>query len=473
MARRARELSDRAFAELARGRIPADLTTVAASQLDLADHWHAAGATRQAAEAVNDAARLLFHRAIHFDSLHSPLASDPATFLARWRQSATVNQLTAARGRAVPATDPPADRPLRLLVLTNGNPHFLREIRERYAEHPGVELRYAHLAEDPAAAGLLVGAVTVMEHRLGGADEYGDAVRQWLQPHLDWADTVFVDWCVLAAATLTLIDPGATRVVARLHSFEIFTVWPQLMDLSRVDELVFVSEHLRDLAISVDPRLTAGSAPRLHVAPNAMSLTGFAGDKPADARFTVGVIGVSSVAKDPRWAVAVLAELRRIDPRYRLALVGGEISTKAGPVARRYREGLDADIDALGADAVDRREHTADVPGTLRGIGVILSSSVRESFHCALVEGAASGAVPVVRDWPFFAGRSTGARSLFPADWVVDDPRGAADRIAALTADERVWRAAGAAAQALAVATWNWPVVAPEFDRLLLPATDV
>ena len=53
----------------------------------------------------------------------------------------------------------------------------------------------------------------------------------------------------------------------------------------------------------------------------------------------------------------------------------------------------------------------------------MLSSSVRESFHMGLVEAVASGALPVVRDWPFFPGA---ARTLFPPDWVVDSPAEAA-----------------------------------------------
>ena len=70
--------------------------------------------------------------------------------------------------------------------------------------------------------------------------------------------------------------------------------------------------------------------------------------------------------------------------------------------------------------------HTDDVPGTLQDIGVAVSASVRESFHIGFVEAVASGALPVVRDWPFFPGA---AQELFPEDWVVADPAAAAERI--------------------------------------------
>lgn len=52
------------------------------------------------------------------------------------------------------------------------------------------------------------------------------------------------------AALLIAVDPGDTRVVMRLHSAETFSPWPFLVDFTRVDDLVFVGTHLRDLARS-------------------------------------------------------------------------------------------------------------------------------------------------------------------------------------------------------------------------------
>src|SRR5699024_6305007 len=133
--------------------------------------------------------------------------------------------------------------------------------------------------------------------------------------------------------------------------------------------------------------------------------------------------------------VEVLRHLRAHDERYRLLLLGRDLDADASPDSRRYWDAFLADIAELEpSGAVVRVGQVDDVPAALTRVGVILSSSVRESFHCGLVEGAASGAVPVVRDWPFFAGRPSSARSLFPVDWVVDSPADAAQRILAVTA---------------------------------------
>jgi hypothetical protein len=75
----------------------------------------------------------------------------------------------------------------------------------------------------------------------------------------------------------------------------------------------------------------------------------------------------------------------------------------------------------------------------------------------------ASGALPVVRDWPFFPGA---ARTLFPEEWVVDTPEQAAERILALTQDAETWRAETRAAARHVIEKWDWTVVRGDFERL-------
>jgi glycosyltransferase involved in cell wall biosynthesis len=281
--------------------------------------------------------------------------------------------------------------------------------------------------------------------------------------HLDWADVVLVEWCTALAALLTQVDPGDTRVVVRMHSYEAFTLWPHLVDFSRVDAMVFVSDHLRDLAVAAIPGLQQGHAPRMHVIANAMELQRFVRPKRDDARFTLGVIGGSKMVKDPRWAVEVLRELRKRDERYRLLLVRGKLQDPS-PAAQEYAAAFQRDLDELEpSGAVQVLGHTDDVPAALENIGVVISSSVRESFHMGLVEAVASGALPVVRDWPFFPGA---ARSLFPEDWVVDSPAEAARRILALTADAARWSEATRAAAEYVIGRWDWPAVRRDFEEL-------
>jgi glycosyltransferase involved in cell wall biosynthesis len=464
---RATFLADAAGRDLGQGRSPAYLLDAAAAEIAVADAAFAADDIGEAARSIHRAMRLLLHRGLHFDSLESPAAPDPTRFLAPWHNSAVARALATARGRSRPAAVPEPDRPHRILFLYCTNANFLGELQHRYDQRDDTEIRSLDILDDPVLREAAFDPVGLIEHLLVGSSEYGERVAQAFRPHLEWADTVWVDWCTNAAALLTAVDPGSVRIVLRLHSFEVFTEFPHLIDPSRIDDLVFVSEHLRDYAKAVAPRLAG--ATRTPVLINAMDLRGYQRPKPDSARFTVGLVGISAIAKDPRWAVQVLRILRRHDERYRLLLIGSDLDGRRSQAGVQYQRQFEADLRELEpSGAVRRHGPTNDVPAALADVGVILSSSVRESFHCGLAEGAASHAVPVVRDWPFFAGLPHGARTLFPADWVVDTPEQAAARILATTSSDEVWRRTGAAAAAHALTSWDWSVTAPTYDYLLL-----
>ncbi|WP_073946705.1 glycosyltransferase family protein [Streptomyces kebangsaanensis] len=451
---------------LAQGFTPDTLLASAEADLAHADRLFADRDAAGAAEFVDHGLHTAFHRVAHIDQRESPLPKRAEEFARLTAASTAASAVAAGRGRAHLVAEPEPGRPRRLLVVMDGNDNFLGLIRTYYESNPDVELRFLDIADYPGIKRLAGNRRRLMEYRLGGDPMYGFTAEQHLRPHLDWADTVFIDWCA-AAALFTSVDPGTARIVVRLHSYEAFSYWPRLTDFSRVDDLVFVADHIRDLALRSVPALTGAQAPRTHVVGNGMDLAGFALPKNPDARFTVGMVGIGQVAKDPLWALQVIRELRRRDERYRLVMIGGDMDTKASQAAAAYQRSFQRKVTALEAEgAVERRGAITDVPGNLRDIGVILSSSVLEGCHVGVMEGAASGAVPVVRDWPFFSGQKHGASTLYPADWVVGTPEAAADRILAVTADEETWAGHGRESEKHALASWDWPVVRGEFDRL-------
>ncbi|MFI2782849.1 hypothetical protein [Streptomyces sp. ALB3] len=472
---RADVLAEAAEARLGLGYLPRHLAQAYAAELVCADEHHRAGRRKAAAASAAKALILAFHRVAHIDALTSPLATEPARFTAPLRRSRVLRALRAPRGRVAPSAAPPTDRPMRLLFAHSANDNFLPVILDHYRKHPEVEVRVLNTATDPATAPLAKGLGRMIACGIGIRSAYAEQTEEALRPHLDWADVVFVDWCTAAAAFLTLVDPGTTRIVVRLHSFEAFSYWPHLVDFSRVDDLVFVSEHLRDLAVATLPRLREPGAPAVHVVDNAVDLARFPLPKKPDARFTLGLVGVGQVAKDPRWALEVLRILREQDDRYRLRLIGGPMDPAVSPAVGRYHRAFAAEVAPLvAADAVHLSGHTDDMPTELTEVGVVLSTSVRESWHQGLLEGAASGAVPVVRDWPFFADKAHGARSLFPGAWVVSTPAEAAERILGVNESEDAWLRAGHEASEQAVSAWDWGTVGPRLDALLTaPSVDI
>lgn len=457
---------------IGRGSRPELLRETVGAVLTQADRELARAHRAKAGRLVGQALTIACHRSLHLQSVRSPLAEDPAGYFAALRDSAAARAVRAPRGRAAtPASGPdsaPADRPTNVLLVTRQNANFLGELLHHLEASPRFQPRLLDLAEHEDLFRGVRGPGPMAAEILTGSAGAAKRVEAQLREQLDWADVVFVEWCAAHAVLVNLVDPRDTRVVLRLHSYEAFTPWPHLIDFSRVDDLLFVSDHVRDLVATAIPGVCEAPALRTHVLPLGLRLHRYVRPKPDDARFTLGLVGWRQVAKDPRWAVLVLRRLRESDDRYRLLLIGDEFDAEVSAATRAYGARLEAELGDLESEgAVRRTGRTEDVPGALTEVGAILSSSVRESFHAGLVEGAASGAIPVVRDWPFFAGRPHGARTLFPPGWVVDTPEQAAARILATTRDVEAWRRAGEAASAQALATWEWDWVKEGYERLL------
>jgi glycosyltransferase involved in cell wall biosynthesis len=163
----------------------------------------------------------------------------------------------------------------------------------------------------------------------------------------------------------------------------------------------------------------------------------------------------------------VFEQVRRQDPRWRLLLLGRNFPrTNLTRPATLYRDRFEARLADLG-DAVDRPGYTEDVPEALRRIGVIVSSSRREGTHEGLLQGTASGAFPLVRNWPYVA-KWGGPATLLPGEWVVETPEQAAQRLLEAAANRDEFEKARAEAAEWIVSRYDWSVVRPALDALLL-----
>ena len=209
-----------------------------------------------------------------------------------------------------------------------------------------------------------------------------------------WCDVLWLEWCWDHAVWATREGLTAGRpTIVRLHSVEVLgTGYPARVDWSRIDRLVTVGEDIAQVIRDQVP----GAVPI--VIPNGVDR----------ARFRAGVADPAQVAwvghiepkKNPMLLLQIAARLRAT-----------HVFHVAGPFTdlrtRRYVLHLAA---ALGlAGTLRLHGPVADMPGFLAGKGVILSTSMYESFGLNIAEGMSCGLAPVVHDFP-------GADSLWPAE---------------------------------------------------------
>ncbi|GAB2547038.1 glycosyltransferase [Brachybacterium huguangmaarense] len=411
-----------AYADLTRGITPADLQPTVRRLLRRADRELARHSDEWALEAADLALQLSFHPSVHHGAAFSPLAVDPVGFLSPYRDSVV--------GRLLLETPDPVrqDRPggSRVLVVSHGSWTFADRLVAELRAHTDLEITTLDLSSLPPAErpGHRAALAARWSRSQGGAPPRLPAA---LATALDGVDTVMVEWGTYALAWLTLADLPHVRVVARLHRFEAFTPYPMLMDFAQVDAMLFISPAVRDMVAETAPRLSQAHA--VHLVANPHDYAPFRRETLPGAERTLIQIGWALGVKDVLFTFDVLDALRADDPRWRLVLVGTDLPESPIARERAYVRAVRSRLKELGG-AVEVLGRRDDVPQVLRRAGFVMSSSRHEGSHESIAEGAASGCVPIVRDWPE-ARRWGGAAGIYPAEWVVPDVESAVARILA------------------------------------------
>ena len=281
-----------------------------------------------------------------------------------------------------------------------------------------------------------------------------------------WADVVVCEWCGPNAVWYSKHKRRGSRLLVRLHRFELASPYPAQVKIGAVSQVVCVSRHYARLT----REQTGWPEAKVVTVPNAIDVAQLDRPKLDGARFHLGLVGIVPSRKRMDLALDVLEELRREDDRYLLFIKSGmpwehwwvwqnpaERAHYAAALRRVQRSPL-----LRGAVVFD--DAGPDVPAWMRRVGFMLSTSDDESFHVAPAEGMASRAVPVLRHWP-------GAETIYDTRWI---HRGPAEMAAAITAlgDEADWRRAGDEAHAQAAAAFNLPRVCEAWRDLLTTDLD-
>jgi glycosyltransferase involved in cell wall biosynthesis len=280
-----------------------------------------------------------------------------------------------------------------------------------------------------------------------------------------WADVVICEWCGPNAVWYSKHNKRGSRLLVRLHRFELTSPYPDQVKIGAVSQVACVSRHYAQLT----GEKTGWPEAKVVTVPNLIDVAQLDRPKLDGAQFHLGLVGIVPSRKRMDLALDVLEELRREDDRYLLFIKSGmpweHWWVWQNPAERQhYADALRrVQRSPLLRGAVVFDDAGPDIPAWLRRVGFMLSTSDDESFHVAPAEGMASRAVPVIRHWP-------GAETIYDRRWIHRDPAAMAAAIAALS-DENDWRQAGSTAHDQAAAAFNLERVCEAWYSLL--STDI
>ena len=215
-----------------------------------------------------------------------------------------------------------------------------------------------------------------------------------------WADVVWLEWCWDHAVWATRSGVlGERPCVLRLHSIEALqTGYPAQLDWSRIDCLVTVGADITSVLLE---RCPAAASTPLHIIANGIDLERFRPGTPD--RFRVAWVGHLEPKKNPMLLPQLAARLHSLDPRFSFHVAGAFTDVRT----TRYLERI---IPSLGlADRFRFYGAVSDMPAWYADKGILLSTTMYESFGLNIGEAMAVGAFPVVHDFP-------GADLLWPSE---------------------------------------------------------
>jgi glycosyltransferase involved in cell wall biosynthesis len=295
-------------------------------------------------------------------------------------------------------------------------PAFSERSRLVFAGH---DFKFLAQIEDHARAA----GAEVREDRWAGHNEPSAETPELLE----WAEVALCEWCLGNAVTYSRGVRDDQRLVIRFHRVERTTEYPAMVEIDRVDRVVFVGPHLREEAI----QRYSWPEEKLIVVPNAVDVGVLRREKLPESSFNLGMVGFVPAIKRLDRALDLVELLRARDPRFRLIVKGQPPWAlpwiRKRDDERRFFQQAYGRIESapLLRGAVSFEDHGPNIPAFLRKVGIILSTSDWEGHQVALAEGMASGCVPVIIDRP-------GAREQYPDRWIHDSPEQAAAAILGL-----------------------------------------
>lgn len=229
------------------------------------------------------------------------------------------------------------------------------------------------------------------------------------------ADVVWLEWCLPPAiAASNDLDLRDKKVIVRLHSFEaIDTNCPNDVAWENVDHLILVGADVLQILRLRWPDLERRVD--IQIIPNAVDCERYASN--AAKRMTdIAWVGRIEMKKNPGLFLQIMAKLVALDPAYRLHVAGHCSDLRVS----RYLSHL---IGQMGLQQnIIFYDYVNDMPAWFQDKGVLLSTSLYESFGMNIGEAMASGAFPVIHDFP-------GARGIWPPECVFSDVDEAVDLI--------------------------------------------
>ena len=213
---------------------------------------------------------------------------------------------------------------------------------------------------------------------------------------MDSVDLAWIEWCDDLAVQLSMIESKCKKII-RLHSYEVFTNFPNYVKWKNINELLFVSDIVKDVFTERFPGIKVNT----QIIPNGLDFDRFKPDFSRKKGNKICFTGQINYKKNPALMLECFKMINEYDPGYEFYIAGEHQDPRFKLYFDDMVNKLDLKINFSG--------WIKNIPYWLKDKDYIISTSLFESFQYSVAEGIASGLLPLIHWWK-------GAENIYSED---------------------------------------------------------
>jgi len=219
---------------------------------------------------------------------------------------------------------------------------------------------------------------------------------------MDWSDVTWFEWCSDVVAEISNF-PKLCRNIVRLHSCEAYNEIINKVKWERIDDLVLVAPHIKRRLAERQPNV---KKTKVHIIPNGIDMKRFQIPREKFKRdhIAIGSLGFINHNKNQAFLFQLIKYLTdHTDKKYKLHIAGVHQDDALRDYLNHMEKTLGIDVTYWGW--VKKSEEF------LKGIDILVSTSMREGHPVGISEGMAMGIKTLVHNY-------VGAEGSYP-DWAL------------------------------------------------------
>jgi glycosyltransferase involved in cell wall biosynthesis/SAM-dependent methyltransferase len=219
---------------------------------------------------------------------------------------------------------------------------------------------------------------------------------------MEWADICWFEWCdELIIHASKLGTANEKKLICRLHSYEAFTPFINQVNWNAIDKVIFVAEHIREYVLENEPKL---KGEKTIIIPNGINVDNYKFKKRENG-FKIAHVGYINYKKGPMLLLHAFDSLVKIDSRYSLHIAGQFQDPRYILYFRQFIKEMKLENNIFFEGWQE------DIDQWLEDKNYLLTSSVLESQHLAVMEAMSKGIKPLIHNF-------VGARSIYKDDYL-------------------------------------------------------